>query len=61
MDDVYEEYLRNRELFGNMDITITNPLNGIDHVNSHISFQKTIGDIIVKGRELSGESGDFNY
>jgi len=61
LDDIYEEYLRNRELFGDMDITITNFLHSKNSVDAHNSLRKTIGDMILKGRELRGEPQDFNY
>jgi hypothetical protein len=61
LDGVYEEYLRNRELFGDMDITVTNHLYNKNSIDVDISMRKMFADMILKGRELCGEPQDFNF
>jgi len=60
LDDVYEEYLQNRELFVDMGIT-TSTSKEKTTMQSVIQNRKTIADRILKGRELNGEPRDFNF
>lgn len=60
LDDVYEEYLTNRELFVDMGIAKSKSENKSDAGLKMIN-RKTDADFILKGRELNGEPRDFNF